>query len=277
SMLVAGATLQATQMILQGEVDIAFNISGGLHHAARSSASGFCYFNDIAIAIHHLLQQGKRVAYVDVDVHHGDGVQDAFYHTDQVLTISLHESGHFLFPGTGFEQEIGTEKGIGYSVNVPLYPGADDEAVVYAFLEVVPPLIKAYQPDVLVTQLGVDSFRTDPLAHSNVTTQGFCQLVTEMRKLNLPWIALGGGGYNLSNVARAWTLAWAIMNHREADLPDELPSIYLSRANQLGLSDTRLRDPIFKLEAPNRNKVMKELEKSLQHIKREVFPIIGAR
>jgi len=277
SVLVAGATLQAARLIQQGEVDTAFNISGGLHHAAKSLASGFCYFNDIAIAIQYLLQYGKRIAYIDVDVHHGDGVQGAFYDTDQVLTISLHESGYFLFPGTGFEHEIGQGKGIGYSVNIPLYPGADDEAVVSAFLEVVVPLIKAYQPDILVTQLGVDAFRTDPLAHNNLTTHGFSQLVTEMRKFDLPWLALGGGGYQIGNVARAWTLAWAIMNHREGDLPDELPATYLSEASRLGLSDPRLRDPVFRLDADLRDRVLKELEKSLRYIKREVFPIIGAR
>jgi acetoin utilization protein AcuC len=278
SLLVTGATLQAARLVQQGEADIAFNISGGLHHAAKSRASGFCYFNDIVVAICYLLQQGKRIAYIDVDVHHGDGVQNAFYDTDQVLTISLHESGYFLFPGTGFEHEIGEGQGRGYSVNIPYYPGADDEAVVYGFLEVVPPLIKAFQPDILITQLGVDSFRTDPLAHANVTTHGFCQMVTEMRKFGLPWIALGGGGYDLHNVARAWTLAWAIMNHQEVDLPDELPADYLSEADRLGLlRGTRLRDPEYKLKIHNRDKILKELDKSVKYIKKEVFPIIGAR
>jgi acetoin utilization protein AcuC len=277
SILVTGATLQATRLVEQREVNTAFNISGGLHHAAKSNASGFCYFNDIVVAIHDLLRKGKRVAYIDVDVHHGDGVQEAFYDTDQVLTISLHESGHFLFPGTGSEHEIGEGKGAGYAVNIPFYPGADDDAVVYGFLEIVPPLIEAFQPDILVTQLGVDSFRMDPLAHGNLTTYGFCCLVTEIRSFALPWIALGGGGYQIGNVARAWTLAWAIMNHRDRDLPDELPLIYRSEASKLGLSETRLRDPVFKLEGQERDKIMKDLEKSLGYIKREVFPIVGAR
>ncbi len=127
SLLVTGATLQAVDFVADGKGEIAFNIAGGLHHAMRSRASGFCYVNDPVIGIMRLLSRGKKVAYIDIDAHHGDGVQKAFYETNQVLTISLHESGYTLFPGTGFEYEIGEGEGEGYSVNLPFPPYTDDE------------------------------------------------------------------------------------------------------------------------------------------------------
>ncbi|MDP2755796.1 MAG: acetoin utilization protein AcuC, partial [Nitrospirota bacterium] len=137
SKLVTGATLQAASLVDKGEIDIAFNISGGLHHAMSMRASGFCYINDIVIAIRLLLKKGRKVAYIDIDAHHGDGVQEAFYNTDKVLTISIHETGEVLFPGTGFERETGKGEGEGYSVNIPMPPYADDELFVYAFNEIV--------------------------------------------------------------------------------------------------------------------------------------------
>jgi acetoin utilization protein AcuC len=207
SALVVGASLQAAQVVEAGVSPVAFNIAGGLHHGMPSRASGFCYLNDVVVAIDYLLAQGKRVAYVDIDTHHGDGVQAAFYRTNRVLTISLHESGRYLFPGTGFEHEIGEAEGRGYSVNVPLHPFTDDEIFLWAFQQVVPPLISAYQPEVLVTQLGVDTFRSDPLSHLELTTEGFCTMVEAFRRMGLPWLALGGGGYDVPNVPRAWTLA----------------------------------------------------------------------
>src|SRR4030043_2325012 len=154
SLLVTGATLQAIDFVANGEGEIAFNIAGGLHHARRSRASGFCYINDPVIGITRLLNRGMRVAYIDIDAHHGDGVQAAFYHTNQVLTISLHESGTSLFPGSGFEYEIGEGEGEGFSVNVPFHPYTDDEVYVWAFEEIVPEFIHAFPPALVVTQLG---------------------------------------------------------------------------------------------------------------------------
>jgi acetoin utilization protein AcuC len=144
--LVTGATLQAIDFVANGEGEIAFNIAGGLHHAMRSRASGFCYINDPVIGIMRLLNRGMRVAYIDIDAHHGDGVQAAFYHTNQVLTISLHESGYSLFPGTGFEYEIGEGEGEGYSVNVPLHPDTDDEVYVWALKRSFPNLSMPLNP-----------------------------------------------------------------------------------------------------------------------------------
>ena len=189
--LSTGASLVAAELVDAGWTAVAFNISGGLHHAARGHASGFCVFNDPAIAIISLIGRGLKVAYVDIDAHHGDGVQDAFYDTDRVMTISIHESGAFLFPGTGSVEENGVGAGKGYSVNLPLYPYTDDDTYIWAFREVVPPLVEAYKPDVLVTQLGIDSYHSDPLAHLLLSSRGFGEAVAEFSRMRLPWPAAG--------------------------------------------------------------------------------------
>ncbi len=164
--LVAGASIAAADEVFSGRVDHAFNAAGGLHHAMPARASGFCVYDDPAIAIAWLLERGvERVAYVDVDVHHGDGPQAAFYADPRVLTISIHESGEYLFPGTGFVDERGAGEAEGTKVNVPLPPGTGDDAWLEAFREVVPPLVRRWKPDVLVTQLGCDTHHLDPLAH----------------------------------------------------------------------------------------------------------------
>ena len=170
--LSTGASMVAAEVLEGKRAGAAFNISGGLHHAASGNAAGFCVFNDPAVAINYLLSKGLRVAYVDIDVHHGDGVQAAFYGCDRVLTISVHESGAFLFPGTGAVEETGSGAGTGYSVNLPLYPYTEDDTYLWAFRQVVPPLIGAFKPDVLVTQLGIDSYYNDPLAHVLLTSRG---------------------------------------------------------------------------------------------------------
>ena len=275
SALVAGASLQAAQLVQAGEAAVAFNIAGGLHHGMPSRASGFCYVNDVGLAIDSPLVQGKRVAYVDIDAHHGDGVQAAYYRTNQVLTISLHESGKYLFPGTGFEDDIGEGEGLGYSVNVPFHPFTDDEIFTWAFGRVVPPLVKAFQPDVLVTQLGVDTFRTDPLAHLELTTEGFCLMVQALRGLSLPWVALGGGGYDVPNVPRAWTLAWAIMNDRS--VPNDLPAVYLKSALRLGYpnnSGRSLRDRPYRSGRPEREVAWREAERVVNSLRERVFPLV---
>ncbi len=213
--LYTGASLAAMDAVDRGDVSCAFNISGGLHHAMPDRASGFCYVNDAAVIIRLLAAAGRRVAYVDIDAHHGDGVQAAFYDTDRVLTISLHETGDTLFPGTGSVEEIGRGAGEGFAVNVPLFPGTDDAVFLWAFDAVVPPMVAAFRPDVLVAQLGIDSHRADPLTHLSLTLDGFLQAVRRLRDLCPVWIALGGGGYRAETVAQGWSLAWAIMNHQE--------------------------------------------------------------
>ncbi len=269
SLLATGASIQGARLVVEKEADIAFTVAGGLHHAFRDRASGFCYVNDPVITILWLLEQGKRVAYIDIDAHHGDGVQRAFYGTDRVMTISLHESGNFLFPGSGFEYEMGEGEGEGYSVNVPLYPLTDDETYLWAFEEVVPPLIGEFKPDVMVTQLGVDTFYSDPLTHLCLTTRGFTKVIEKLRDLSIPWVALGGGGYEVGNVARAWTLAWAIMNGVE--LEDEIPGPFEEIGRRLGLREDTLRDVLLSIPHGRRQEARMEAERVVNYLKRAIL------
>ncbi len=269
SCLSTGASVQAAELVASGEVDRAFNISGGLHHAMPARASGFCYFNDAAIAIQKLVELGARVAYVDIDAHHGDGVEYAFYETDRVLTISLHESGQWLFPGTGAVTDRGMNRYKGYALNMPFPPETCDTEFVDAFMEIVPDALEKFAPDVLVTQLGVDTFYTDPITHLNLSTNGFEAMVRFFAETGLPWVGLGGGGYNMSNVARAWALTWAIMNG--TDVPDSIPKEYLETNFEFFYSD-KLRDPKSTHGMAGKDK--REIEHDVEYLKREVLPLI---
>jgi acetoin utilization protein AcuC len=212
SALVAGATTAAAAAVRDGSATHAANVAGGLHHAMRAAASGFCVYNDPAIAIAWLLGQGtERIAYVDVDVHHGDGVQAAFYDDPRVLTISLHESPRTLFPGTGLPAESGGAGAEGYAVNVALPAGTGDRGWLRAFHAVVPPLLRSFQPQILVSQQGCDSHRLDPLAHLELSVDGQRAAYAALHQLAHEtaegrWLLTGGGGYELVQVVpRAWT------------------------------------------------------------------------
>ncbi|MEE8443021.1 MAG: acetoin utilization protein AcuC [Dehalococcoidia bacterium] len=270
ALLSTGASLVATELVLDKEVDVAFNPSGGLHHAMRASASGFCIFNDPAIAIQAMRARGLRVAYIDIDAHHGDGVQAAFYDTDAVLTISIHESGRYLFPGTGFVNELGTGAGAGYSVNVPLAPYTDDGVFQWAFQQVVPPLLKAYAPDALVTQLGVDSHFLDPITNLALTSAGYIDIVRSLAEeaRGIPWVALGGGGYDLSAVARCWTLAYGVMAGQE--WPDQVPG-QPEHPGTTMFSDGEPPD----IPANVRETVHRFAEASVQEVREQIFPYHG--
>jgi acetoin utilization protein AcuC len=274
SLWVVGATLQAIDFVMNGEGDIAFNIAGGLHHAQKSKASGFCYVNDPVVGISKLLRRGKRVVYLDIDAHHGDGVQWAFYGTPQVLTISLHETGYTLFPGTGFESEIGVGEGEGYSVNIPLLPYTDDETYLWAFEEVVPPLIRAYQPDLVVTQLGVDTFYNDPLTKLNLSIHCFEKVLRRIKAIAPRWVALGGGGYDISNVARAWALAWGVMNGVEMN--ESLPEAYIEMSGRFGIYEKELRGRNSPPRYSKREDVQRDTDRVVQYIKKVVFPKVSA-
>src|SRR6516162_539126 len=217
SALVAGATLTAARAIWPGPTTHAVSIAGGLHHAMRRAASGFCVYNDPAIAIRWLLAAGaERVAYVDTDVHHGDGVQAAFYDDPRVLTISLHEHPATLFPGTGLPSETGTGDGAGYAVNVALPAGTGDAAWLRAFDAVVPPLLRSFRPEVLVSQHGCDSHRLDPLAHLELSIDAQRRAAVMIHDLahetaDGKWLLTGGGGYELVQVVpRSWTHLLAV-------------------------------------------------------------------
>ena len=265
--LSTGASIVATEYVDNDRADVAFNISGGLHHAAARHASGFCVFNDPAIAINYLLSKGLRVVYVDVDAHHGDGVQDAFYDTDRVLTISLHESGKFLFPGTGSVDEVGAGVGAGFSVNVPLYPYTEDDTYLWAFREIVPPLVRAFNPDILVTQLGIDSYHSDPLTHLMLSSRGFGEVVKEFAGMELPWVAMGGGGYDLGAVARCWAMAYGIMVGTE--WPDDIPADYQEKYGIKQLRDT----DVPAVQDNIRQEARRFAEVSVERAKQLIFPV----
>ena len=187
-----------------GGAPLAISLSGGLHHAQKGHASGFCVFNDCAVAISILKERFERVAYVDIDVHHGDGVQALFYDDPNVLTCSIHQDGRTLYPGTGFVEETGVEFS---SLNVPLMPGTTGDVWVWAFSQTILPAIDRFKPQAVVLQMGTDSHFLDPLARINNTCQEWLQAVTAIRDLRLPTVALGGGGYNVDCVIRMWSSA----------------------------------------------------------------------
>jgi acetoin utilization protein AcuC len=234
---VVGATVAAARAVFEGQAIHAVNVAGGLHHAMPSNASGFCVYNDPAIAIAWLLEQGvQRIAYVDIDVHHGDGVQAVFYNDPRVLTISLHQSGRTLFPGTGFPDESGGPKAEGYAVNVALPPGTDDAGWLRAFHAVVPPLLRSFEPEYLVSQHGCDSHRLDPLAQLALSVDGQRAAHAALHELAHEtaggrWIATGGGGYALAEVVpRTWTHLLAIAAGSPIDPASPTPQRWRAEA-----------------------------------------------
>ncbi|MCW2631577.1 MAG: acetoin utilization protein AcuC [Pseudonocardia sp.] len=240
SALVCGGSLLAAQEIHSGRSDRAFNIAGGLHHAMPDHASGFCIYNDCAVAIAWLLDHGvQRIAYVDIDVHHGDGVQAIFYDDPRVLTISLHQHPQTLFPGTGSPNERGRGDATGTSVNVALPPGTGDRSWLRAFHAVVPPLLQAFGPEVLVTQCGADTHAEDPLANLELTVDGHRASYRALRQLagsaaGGKWLALGGGGYGLFRVVpRSWTHLLATVLDGDVDPGTPLPEAWLRHAQSL--------------------------------------------
>lgn len=208
--LYTGATIQAMDALLAGRAVHAYSPAGGQHHAQRMRASGFCVYNDCAAALAVALQAGRRAAYVDFDAHHGDGVQAAFYDEPRVLTVSIHESGEYLFPGTGGIDETGAGAGKGACLNIPLPPLAGDELVLEAFDRVIAPALRTFAPDVLLTQMGVDTHHADPLTHLTGTLGLFPRLAVRLHDLvheccGGRWLITGGGGYDPFDVApRAW-------------------------------------------------------------------------
>lgn len=273
SVLAAGGTLTAAKMILSGKADIAFNPSGGYHHAGPELAAGFCYINDVALACIVLAEQKKRVLYLDVDVHNGDGVANKFYDHSDVLTISLHQNPKTLFPGTGFENEIGTGQGKGYCVNVPLPVGTYDQAYMKAFKAVVLPLTRAYNPDVIVFELGADALAGDPLANLNLTNNVYAEIINYLMSFNKPIVATGGGGYNVENTVRAWALAWSIFCGADQgeDMSHAMGGVFLESTEWQG----GLRDRELAVTKQQRNAVEPAIEAVVRKIKKTIFPIHG--
>lgn len=274
SLLVLGATMTGTQLILDNEADTVFSPVGGLHHGGYGHAEGFCYVNDIVIAIKRMLNKGyRRILYIDIDAHHGNGVQDAFYDTDQVLFISLHQNGETLYPGTGFENEIGEGKGRGYTVNLPLPEYTDDEVYVRAFKEVFPPLARAYEPECVVAQIGLDTLKRDPLTNLRLTNIGYCAVMEEIRKSCPRILALGGGGYSVPDVVRGWTLAWAILNGIEP--VDHFIGSVGSGVYGHGQSFDELHDQPHRVSDALRKSVDIFVDGKIAYIRSHVFPLHG--
>lgn len=280
--LVCGATVAAAAAIVAGDCLHAFSPAGGLHHAMPRLASGFCIYNDPAVAIAWMLEQGvERVAYVDVDVHHGDGVQEVFAEEPRVLTISVHESGRFLFPGTGFPNEIGDGAAKGTIANLPLPPSTTDDLYLPAFDAVVPKLVRAFEPDVLVTQLGCDSHYTDPLAHLGLTTRAYAGLAGRLHDLAHTvtkgrWLATGGGGYQWASVApRAWCSYLAEMVGTR--LPERLPEAFLVEVSEhFGATlDPRTADEVVALRTEHRQRVESEVARAIEALRANLFPLHG--
>jgi len=212
-----GASLQGAVMLNNKLCDIAVNWSGGLHHAKKFEASGFCYVNDIVIAILELLKYHARVLYIDIDIHHGDGVQEAFYFTDRVMTVSFHKYGNFFFPGTGDMYELGDETGKYYSLNVPLHDGIDDQTYIALFKPVIQGVMQKYQPTAIVLQCGADSLAHDRLGCFSLTIKGHGECVNFVKSFGVPLLVLGGGGYTIRNVSRCWTYETALLVNEPVD------------------------------------------------------------
>lgn len=252
------ATMQATEAVASGEALHAVNLGGGLHHAFADRAAGFCVYNDAAIAIEYLRRQyGWRVAYIDIDAHHGDGVQWCFYDKPDVLTISFHETGQSLFPGTGDIDEMGEGAGYGTSINVPLQPGTSDASWLDCFTMIVPELLQRFAPDLIISQHGVDAHHLDPLTNLQLSCNPLEKAAVMLHDLAHElcegrWVALGGGGYDLWRVVpRAWTALWATASHQR--LPDTTPAPWREKwqAYSRHPLPTSMRDQARSDEGPN--------------------------
>ncbi|RKP23787.1 histone deacetylase phd1 [Syncephalis pseudoplumigaleata] len=216
-----GASIEAARRLCSGAADIAVNWSGGLHHAKKFEASGFCYVNDIVLAILELLRHYPRVLYIDIDIHHGDGVQEAFYTTDRVMTVSFHKYNGDFFPGTGALEETGSGHGKHFALNVPLRDGIDDERYLELFKSVMENVMQSYRPAAIVLQCGADSLGCDRLGCFNLSIAAHGECVRFIKDFKLPTLVLGGGGYTIRNVSRCWTYETSVVVDQR--LPDRLP------------------------------------------------------
>lgn len=256
--LSAGGSVAGAVKLNKEAADIAINWAGGLHHAKKSEASGFCYVNDIVLAILELLKYHQRVLYIDIDIHHGDGVEEAFYTTDRVMTVSFHKYGEY-FPGTGDLRDIGAGKGKYYAVNFPLRDGIDDDSFESIFNPILAKVMETYQPNAVVLQCGADSLTGDRLGCFNLTVRGHAKCVEFMKKYNRPLLILGGGGYTIRNVARCWTYETAVA--LGTDIANELP--YNDYFEYFG--------PDFKLHISPSNMANQNTPEYLEKIKTRLF------
>ncbi|MFP5021974.1 acetoin utilization protein AcuC [Pseudonocardia phyllosphaerae] len=282
--LIAGGSVAAAREIAEGRADRAVNLAGGLHHAMPNKAGGFCVYNDCSVAIAWLLDQGyERIAYVDVDVHHGDGVQETFYDDPRVLTISMHQHPLTLWPHTGWAGELGRGDGEGYAVNVSLPPGTGDAGWLRAFHAVVPSLLESFRPQVLVTDCGADTHSEDPLANLELSLDGQRAIYLALRELaettaGGKWLVLGGGGYALYRVVpRSWTHLLGIALERDVDPDTTIPADWTAAASQLTraplpVSMTDGADPSFERWG---GAFSDRVDSSILETRRAAFPLHG--
>ncbi len=236
SALLVGGTIKAVEMVMEGKATHALNLGGGLHHGFAGKASGFCVYNDSAIAIQYILKKyKKKVLYIDTDVHHGDGVQWAFYDSKEVCTLSLHETGRYLFPGTGNVNERGVGEGYGFSFNIPLDAFTENESFLEVYKEAMNEVTRYFKPDIIITQNGADAHYYDPLSHLYLTTEAYREIPKIAHEIahqytDGKWVAVGGGGYDIWRVVpRAWSLLWLEMNQLTSLGEGELPEEWLQR------------------------------------------------
>ena len=268
--LVVGASIAGADAIMSGTYSHAFNPSGGLHHAHPERASGFCIFNDPAVVINYLKSKYnvKRLVYLDIDAHHGDGVMYGFYDDPAVLDIDFHESGHYLFPGTGFPDEIGKGDAAGLKLNIPLPPATGDEAYLEGFQKVVPAVLREYKPEIILVQCGADGHQDDRLAHLRMTTNMYSevigtvhQLAHELCKGRL--LLFGGGGYTLANVPRVWTVAFSTL--AAVKLNNQIPPEWAAQFEQ----ETQEDAPTQLLDSPTTDagSTRKQVEKVVDDLR----------
>lgn len=279
---VVGGTLQCAELVMSGEVRRAFNVAGGLHHAHRARASGFCIYDDLAVAIAWIRERyGARVLYFDYDAHHGDGVQGLFYQDPEVLTLSIHESGRYLFPGTGFVDELGDGEGYGYSLNLPMEPHTEDDSWLSATRSLLPEVFEAFRPDVVVLQNGCDAHLLDPLTHLRCSTRVYeetvrlcCELAE--RHCDGRIVATGGGGYAVWRVVpRAWTLVWATLTGQNVD--NRIPRSWLERwqgESPVLLMDRLRDDAADHAAAPRAEEVAATNRRMLESLRRTAMPVL---
>jgi acetoin utilization protein AcuC len=275
SLRAAGGTHEAMRRIMSGEALVAFNPLGGFHHGMPGHAEGFCYLNDIAITIMDALNRlpKQKIAYVDFDAHHGNGVQDAFYTDPRVLIISVHETGRTLYPESGSEKEIGAGAGKGFTVNFPLEPGSDDEIYDFVLDSAIFELLRSFSPDIIIAQIGADALLSDPLTHLGLTNNSYQKAIKGIRELCPKILALGGGGYDLYRTARCWTLAWSILNHIEPQ--DEFAGLVGGMMFGPEKEVGSLYDHPYRSKGEIKEKALKEAQRVMAYIQKEIFPIHG--
>ncbi|KAJ3426397.1 histone deacetylase rpd3 [Anaeramoeba flamelloides] len=277
----AGGSIEGARQLNNWETDIAINWAGGLHHAKKTQASGFCFVNDIVLGIIELLKYHPRVLYIDIDIHHGDGVETAFENSNRVMTCSFHKYGDGYFPGTGNINDIGHSNGKGYSVNVPLNDGMEDESYFYIFKKTIDSIMKYYQPSSIVLQCGADTLTEDYLGCFNLSIKGHGKCVHYVRNLGKPLLVLGGGGYTPKNVAKCWTYETSLLVN-ETNLPNELPEtkysfdfpqekyLHIEKSEMVNLNKKSMLDDLYIQIEQN----LKDLE-AVPSATQEIIPLVG--